>query len=389
MTTQAALRVPMYDHATLYRRRKDAIDGAILRVLESGRLDWGEEVPAFEAAFAQFVGASHCVTVNSGTAALKVALMALGIGPGDEVITVPNTDIGTVSAIRHVGAAPVLADVDPASLCMDVAAARAAVTPRTRAILPVDLYGHPADLPAIVALAQQHGLAVVEDACLALGATIGGTRLGSFATITCFSFAPTKHLGSIGSGGAAATQDAALADRMRKLAAYGQDRSRHLAIHGVGIGLHHETDGLNERMDEIQAAVLRVKLSDVEESLSVRRHQADLYARHLTGVVELPSQAQGTQHAFRNHVVHTDRRDAVRAALTRRGIASNLSYAPPMHLQPVFSTLGHAIGSFPIAERSCARLLGLPVGPHLDDAAIVAVSSALRASVEEVAHGDA
>jgi dTDP-4-amino-4,6-dideoxygalactose transaminase len=371
------MAVPFYDHAALYRRRREAIDGAIHKVLASGRLDWGDEVPAFEAEFAAFVGAKRVVTTNSGTAALKIALMALGVGPGDEVITVPNTDIGTVSAIRHCGARPVFVDVDPATLCMDAGAARAAITPRTVALLPVDLFGQPADLIALSALAAAKGLALVEDACLALGAEIGGRVVGSFSTITCFSFAPTKHLGSLGSGGACATEDADLAERVFKLSAYGQDRARHRAIGATPPPLHHVSEGLNERLDELQAAVLRVKLPDVPASLAARRAQADAYARGLGGLVETPAEAPGTRHAFRNYVIHAQARDDLRAHLAARGIGTALSYAPPMHLQPVYAGLGYRPGDFPAAERSCARLIGLPIGPHLELGAIAEVAAAV------------
>src|SRR5215208_2668080 len=259
------MAVPFYDHAKLYRQRKAEIDVAIHRVLASGRLDWGDEVPAFEEEFAHWNGATHAVTVGSGTAALKIALLALGIGPGDEVVTVPNTDIASSSALRLAGADVVWVDVEPVSRTMDVAAFEAAITPRTRAVLPVDLYGHPAKLKGIVAVARKHDLAVVEDACIALGATSDGRKVGTLADVTCFSFAPTKHLGAFGSGGACLTEDAALAERLRLISGYGQARSRHRSINGdaVSAGLHHETDGTNERLDELQAAVLRVKLKDL------------------------------------------------------------------------------------------------------------------------------
>jgi dTDP-4-amino-4,6-dideoxygalactose transaminase len=373
------MAVPFYNHARVYRRRKSEIDAAILGVLESGRLDWGDHVPAFEAEFAAFVGAPHCVTVNSGTAALKAALLALGIGPGDEVITVPNTDIGTVSAIHLAGATSVFVDVDPATLCMDVAAARAAITPRTRALLPVDMFGHPAALVELGELARAKGLVLVEDACLALGATIGDRQVGAFADITCFSFAPTKHLGAFGSAGACVTGDAALADRLRKLTAYGQERSRHRAIGGTPPPLHHETEGMNERMDEIQAAVLRIKLQDVPASLGARRSQAAFYAEALGPAVETPTERPGTRHAFRNYVVHLDRRDAVRAGLAARGIGTALSYAPPMHLQPFLAGRAPGPGAFPVAERSAERLLGLPIGPHLEEAEVEEVAEGVRA----------
>ncbi|MBM3522618.1 MAG: DegT/DnrJ/EryC1/StrS family aminotransferase [Alphaproteobacteria bacterium] len=375
------MRIPFYDHARIYRRRKAEIDAAIARVLDSGRLDWGDEVPSFEAEFAAFLGASHAVTVNSGTAALKIALLGLGIGPGDEVITITNSDIGTVSAIHHVGASSVWVDVEPVSLCMNVEAARAAITPRTKAILPVDLFGHPAALIELRALADAKGLALVEDACLALGASLGGRKVGTIAHVTCFSFAPTKHLGSIGSGGACVTADASLAERMRKLAAYGQDRSRHRSIGATPPPLHHETEGLNERMDEIQAAVLRVKLADVPESVAVRRRQAAAYAQALGTIAETPSELRGAHHAFRNYVIHVEARDRVREEMTARGIATAVSYAPPMHLQPVYAWKGSKRGAFPVSEGSGDRLLGLPIGPHLDDAQIAAVADAVRASI--------
>ncbi len=375
------MRVPFYDHARIYRRRKTEIDAAIARVLESGRLDWGDEVPSFESEFAAFLGAAHAVTTNSGTAALKIALLGLGIGPGDEVITVTNSDIGTVSAIHHVGATSVWVDVEPDSLCMSVDAVRAAITPRTKAILPVDLYGHPAALIELRALADAKGLALVEDACLALGATLAGRKIGTIAHVTCFSFAPTKHLGSIGSGGACVTVDAAVAERMRKLAAYGQDRARHRSIGATPPPLHHETEGLNERMDEIQAAVLRVKLADVPESIAVRRRQAALYTQALLGIAETPRELPAARHAFRNYVIHVEARDRVREALTANGIATALSYAPPLHLQPVYAWKERARGAFPVAERSGDRLLGLPIGPHLDDAQIGIVADAVRAAI--------
>lgn len=360
--------VPFYDHAKLHRRHAAEIDAAIHRVTRSGRFDWGDEVPAFEEAFAAFNGARHAVATGSGTSALKCALLALRVGPGDEVITVPNTDIACSSAIRFCGASIVWVDIDPSTSTMDVAAFEAAITPRTRAVMPVDLYGHPADMPAIVRIARQHKIAIVEDACLALGATIGGRRVGTFADVTCFSFAPTKHLGSYGGGGACLTQDGDLAERLRMISGYGQARSRHRADEGMpSPGLHHLTDGLNERLHEMQAAILLAKLPYLEETLIQRTAQARRYAELLANAAfDLPREAPGTGHAWRNYVVETDNRDAVRVHLARCGIETALSYAPPMHLQPVYAALGHRRGSFPAAERSGDRLVGLPIGPHLE-----------------------
>ncbi|WP_210483924.1 DegT/DnrJ/EryC1/StrS family aminotransferase [Microvirga antarctica] len=377
------MAVPFYDHAKLYRARKREIDTAIQRVLESGRLDWGDEVPAFEQEFAAWNGASHAVTVGSGTAALKIALLALGIGPGDEVITVSNTDIASSSAIRLTGATVVWVDVEPESRTMDVNALEGAITPRTRAIMPVDLFGHPARLHEIRAIADRHGLAIVEDACIALGATIAGQKVGTIADITCFSFAPTKHLGAYGSAGACLTENADLAERLRKISGYGQTRSRHRAIHAGGIpqGLHHETDGTNERLDEVQAAILRVKLNDLDDTLAARRAQARRYADGLQGsLVDVPKVADHVEHAWRNYVVEVSDRDAVRQRLADAGIGTSLSYAPPMHVQPVYADMGLKPGTFPVTERSCSRLIGLPIGPHLDLEQIDEVARVLRES---------
>jgi dTDP-3-amino-3,4,6-trideoxy-alpha-D-glucose transaminase len=374
------MAVSFYDHPLLYQRRKTEIDGAIARVMARGAYSWGPEVPAFEAEFAAWLGAPHCVTSNSGTGALKLALAALGIGPGDEVITVPNSDIASTSAIRIVGATPVWVDVDPVTLTMDVEQAAAAITPRTAALLPVDLFGHPADMPAIMALAKRHGLAVIEDSCLALGATINGQTIGTFADVTCFSFAPTKHLGSIGSGGACVTADADLAEKIHKLSGYGQSRERHNRV--GSLPLHHETEGFNERLDEVQAAVLRAKLPDLADTLARRRAIAARYDSGLAGsALETPQIRAPAQHAWRNYVCHCDDRDAMREKLAARGVPTALSYAPGLHRQPVYADLGYAPDAFPVTERSTQRLLGLPIGPHLDDDAIDEAVGAIRAAL--------
>jgi dTDP-4-amino-4,6-dideoxygalactose transaminase len=374
------MAISFYNHQRLYQRDKPAIDAAIARVIASGRFDWGDEVPAFEREFADWNGASHAVSVASGTAALKVALLALGIGPGDEVITVANTDIGSSSSIHHTGATPIWVDIDPLSRNIDVEALRRAITPRTRAILPVDLYGHPANMPAIMAIAAEHGLKVVEDACLALGATIGGVKLGTFADIICFSFAPSKHLGSFGSGGAALTEDPALAERMRKISAYGQERSRHYGMHGAGTGgMHHETHGLNERLAEMQAAILRAKLPGLAGTIAERRAQAARYAEGLAGLgIDLPATLPGFEHSWRNFVIEADDRTGLAARLGARGIATNLTYAPPLHVQPVFADRGVGRGALPVTERFCDRLLGLPIGPQLTMGEIDEVIDAVR-----------
>ena len=377
------MNVPLYDHVALYNTDRAAIDAAMARVIGSGQLDWGTEVPAFEQEFAAWLGAAHAVGGGSGTGALKAALKALNIGPGDQVITVTNTDIAGSSAIRFAGADVVWVDIDPATRNIDVAQTEAAITPHTRAILPVDMYGHPADLLALRRLADAHGLVIVEDACLALGAEIGNRKLGTIADITCFSFAPTKHLGAYGSAGACTTENPALAERLQMVSAYGQSRQRHTATFaGGGVGLHHETDGLNERMDEIQAAILRAKLPGLDKTLAQRRDQAGRYHRRLGAAgIDLPGEHGPVRHAWRNYVVEMDNRDAVRARLTERGIGTNTPYAPPMHVQPAYASLGHGPGSFPHSERSCARLVGLPLGPHLTLDDIDRVTDAVMAVI--------
>lgn len=378
------MALSFYNHQRLYQRDKPAIDAAIARVIASGRFDWGDEVPAFEHAFAQWNGAAHAVAVASGTAALKVALLALGIEPGDEVITVANTDIGSSSSIHHTGAIPVWVDIDPVSRNMDVGALERAITPRTRAILPVDLYGHPASMPAIMSVARQHGLKVVEDACLALGATINGFKVGALADVTCFSFAPSKHLGSFGSGGAALTEDADLAERMRKISAYGQERSRHYAMHGAGMGgLHHLTHGLNERLAELQAAILLAKLPALDGTIAERRAQAERYAQGLAGLgVHPPATLPGFEHSWRNYVIETDDRAGLAARLREQGIPTNLTYAPPLHVQPVFADRGIGRGALPKTERFCDRLLGLPIGPQLTMDEIDQVIDAIHTAIK-------
>lgn len=374
------MALSFYNHHRLYQRDKAAIDAAIARVIASGRFDWGEEGSCFETEFAAWNGASHAVAVASGTAALKVALLALGIGTGDEVITVANTDISSSSSIHHTGARPIWVDIEPKSRTMDVDALSAAITPRTRAILPVDIYGHPADMKAIMAVAERHGLVVVEDACLALGATIDGVKLGTRAHVTCFSFAPSKHLGSFGSGGAALTEDAALAERMRKISAYGQERNRHYALHGAGLSaLHHETHGLNERLAEMQAAILRAKLPHLAGTLAERRAQARRYDEELAGLgLELPQTLPGYEHSWRNYVIECDDRLGLAERLHGLGIPTNLTYAPPLHLQPVFASRSAKRGDLPVTERFCDRLLGLPIGPQLRIDEIDQVIDAVR-----------
>ncbi|MBL4919177.1 DegT/DnrJ/EryC1/StrS family aminotransferase [Szabonella alba] len=370
--------VPMYDHAALYRKQKAEFDAAIANLLESGNFDWGNELPAFEQEFADWLGVRYATGTSSGSAALRAALRALDIGPGDEVITVANTDLAGSSAIRMVGATVCWVDIEPVSRCIDPGLVEAAITPATRAILPVDIYGHPADMPALKQIARRHGLSVLQDSCLALGAEIDGKMVGSFADITCFSFSPGKHLGSFGSGGACSTDSPELADRVRMYSSDGQDRSHHYRVPRP-LDLQHETDGENARLQEIQATVLRVKLGRLSEFLDIRRHQARLYRELLSDLpITLPEEKPGFRHAWRNYTIETDDRLDLSSHLLDRGIASNALYSPPMHLQKVHASLGYRRGALPVTELSCARILSLPIGPHLSAGQVEEVAEAVK-----------
>ncbi len=344
------------------------------RVLESAAFILGPEVAAFEQAFAAWCGAAHCVALSSGTAALELALRALEVGPGDEVITVAHTFIATAEAISAVGAQPVFVDVDPCTYTMDPVALAAAVTPRTRALLPVHLYGHPAGMQAIEQVAAGRGLALVEDAAQAHGATDRGARVGSGAharglrRIACFSFYPGKNLGAYGDAGAVTTNDADLAARVRLLRNHGR-REKYL----------HDAVGFGERMDALQAAVLGAKLPHLEGWIAARRRLAARYSRLLTGLsLERPTVAPECEHAWHLYVVQTPHRDALLAHLRAAGIEAGIHYPVPLHLQPAYAPLGYRLGDLPVTEALAATCLSLPLYPELSDAQQDRVVAALR-----------
>ena len=359
----------MYDHGATYRLLRPRLQEAVERVMEGGQLDWGQEVPSFEQAFSRHLGVAHAVGTNSGTAALKVALLSLGVGHGDEVVTVPNSDISTTSAIHHVGARAVWVDVEADTLNMDPTSLEAAITPRTKAIVPVHLYGHPADMASIMAVANQQGVPVVEDACLALGSSVAGFAVGTIGHIGCFSFAPSKHLGAFGSAGIAITNDGALAERMKMFAGYGQQRCRHYSHEPVR--LEHKVEGLNERLDELQAAMLHVKLSTLDDMLYLRRLHAARYHEALAALpIDNPTEREGAKHSFRNYVIRLAKRDALQEHLTAQGIASGTPYVPPLHLQPAFRGYASVLGTFPVTEEAADKLLAIPIAPELSSAQI-------------------
>ena len=347
-----------------YVAHREEIDAAIARVLEQGFYVLGEAVRTFEAAFAAYVGATHGVGVGSGTEALHVALRALDIGPGHEVITVAHTAVATVAAIEQCGATPVLVDIDPSTYAMDASKLAARITPSTRAIIPVHIYGLAVDLDPILAIADRHGLAVIEDCAQAHGATRAGHRTGARGTFGCFSFYPTKNLGAIGDGGMLVTSDARLARRARELREYGWVE-RYVSA----------TPGLNTRLDELQAAVLQVKLPHLDADNAARRERAALYDRALRDTdLVLPQWTNDGSHVFHLYVVRSRERDRLQAALKERGIGALVHYPVPVHLQPAYAGRLPGSDTLPQTERAAREVLSLPMYPELsvDDVATVA-----------------
>jgi dTDP-4-amino-4,6-dideoxygalactose transaminase len=349
------MAIPALDLARQYQSIRSEIDAAIGAVLATGSFILGEQVAAFEQEFAAFCGAEHAVGVGSGTEALHLALLALGIGPGDEVITVPHTAVATVAAIDLTGARPVLVDVDPQTMTMDPAKAEAAITENTKAILPVHLYGHPARLTALRDIADRRCISLVEDCAQAHGARSEGRGVGTVGELGCFSFYPTKNLGAYGDGGAIVTNNAYLAQRLRLLRQYGWQERYISAIRG----------GANSRLDEMQAAILRVKLRRLAEWNVARRERAAAYARLLAGAdVITPVESPGDYHVYHLYVVRSKNRDALRAYLKERGVGTGIHYPVPVHLQPGYVALGRA-ARLPVAERLAGEILSLPMFPEL------------------------
>jgi len=342
------------------------------RVIASGWYVLGPEVEAFEALFAHEIGVEHAVGVANGTDALELALRAAGIEPGDEVITVSHTAVATVTAIERAGARPVLVDIDPVTYTMCPQAAAAAIGARTRAIVPVHLYGQPADMTALGKLAEQHGLLVVEDCAQAIGATDAGRMVGTLGQTAAFSFYPTKNLGACGDAGAVVTNDATIADRVRRLRAYGQSR-RNLFVE----------PGINSRLDEIQAAILQVKLRHLDEMNRLRRQLAAEYNARLHGVIT-PHERAGAQHTYHLYVVRHEARDLLAERLRAAGIETLVHYPTPVHLQPAYAHLGYAAGSLPETERAAAEILSLPLYWGLSVEEIATVCEAVRDCAVEV-----
>jgi dTDP-4-amino-4,6-dideoxygalactose transaminase len=347
---------------------------AVQRVAERGWFVLGPEVEAFETAFARYHGVSHAVGVASGTDAIELALRAGGIGPGDEVLTVANTAVATVCAIERAGATPVFVDIDPYTYTMDPIAALAAITPRTRAVVPVHLYGHPADMEALRSLADRHHLLLVEDCAQACGARYHQRPVGTLGHLGAFSFYPTKNLGAWGDGGAVLTNDASLASRLRRLRNYGQE-TRH----------QHLERGINSRLDEVQAAVLSIKLAQLDAFNDERRRLAALYRVELSGMA-LPTEREEVQHVYQLYVVRHRNRDSLREGLRRLGVATMIHYPVPIHRQPAYASLGYAPGALPATERAASEVLSLPLYIGLKPKDIASVARALWECLTEVRH---
>lgn len=371
--------IPCANPRAQYLAGKKAVDVAVRRVLESGSYILGSEVAAFEAEFAGWLGNGdpglRAVGVASGTDALHLALRALGIGPGDEVITTAFTAVGTVAAIELAGATPVLADIDPETFTLDPASAERAVTPRTRAIVPVHLYGAPAALDDLLELARRRNLRVVEDCAQAHGATHRGRRVGTFGDIGAFSCYPTKNLGALGDAGIVVTGDADLADRLRRLRQYGWDENRLSGFQGI-----------NSRLDALQAAVLRAKLPGLDAANAERRRIAAAYDAALHGVEERirpPRTREGDEHVYHLYTVRSPERDRLRAFLASRGIETRMHYDVPVHVQPAYR--GRLAGSDALPEtlRAAREVLSLPMFPGLSGENVAAVCDALRAFAAE------
>jgi dTDP-4-amino-4,6-dideoxygalactose transaminase len=363
----ANVTVPFVDLKQQYAAIKTEVDAAIARVIENTSFILGPEVSAFEASFAEYVGARSCIGVNSGTAALQLALMAAGIGFGDEVIVPSFTFFATAEAVSVLGATPVFIDIDPVSYTITAEAIARAITPRTRAIIPVHLYGQSADLDPIIELAAKHNLHVIEDAAQAHGAEYRSKRVGALGSAGCFSFYPSKNLGAYGEAGAIVTNDEELATRLRLL-----------RDHGSTSKYAHAIVGYNFRMEEIQAAVLNVKLPHLNKWNDGRRANAARYHEVLTNSeLILPREMDYARHVYHVYAVQSDQRDELQRRLTAAGVQSGVHYPIPIHLQPAYASLGYQRGSLPVTEQLAERVLSLPMFSELTEEQINRVSDAV------------
>ena len=359
--------IPFFDATAQTSELMDEIRPALERVIGSQRFILGEEVAAFEREIAAYLGVRHAIGVSSCTDALTVSLLALGIGPGAEVITTPFSFFATTGAILRVGATPVFVDIERDSFNLDATLVARAITARTRALLPVHLFGQPADMTALCELARQHSLHVIEDAAQAMGAQLNGQRVGSLADFGCFSFFPTKNLGAFGDGGLVTTNDDGLAQLARSLRGHGFDQKH-----------HSQRVGGNFRLDALQAAVLRVKLPHLDGFNALRRNNAEYYLESAPGWLDLPHELPGRTHVYNQFVVRSRERTALAAHLLSRGIRTEHYYPFPIPLQPVCARLGYRPGDLPEAEAAAREALALPIYPEMEDWMLSSVVDALH-----------
>lgn len=366
------MKVPLLDLKRQHEPIAAEIQAAMARVIETSAFAGGPFVAAFEEDFARFCGTKFAIGVGNGTDALWFVLLALGVGPGDEVITVPNTFIATAEAISFCGAKPVFVDVDPETFNMDPASLEEAITPRTKAIIPVHLFGQTADMDAILKIAGRHGIKVLEDACQAHGATYKGRPAGSMGVAGAFSFYPGKNLGAMGEGGGIVTNDPEIASRVRMLRDHGQAQK-----------YYHNVVGWNGRMDGIQGAVLQIKLRGLAAGNAQRAEHAEQYNRRFADCQEIatPIVGEGQTHVFHIYAVRVRDRDAVLARLHKAGIGAGIHYPVPLHLQVAYQSLGYSRGAFPVAEGLASQFLSLPMFPELTPAEVDFVADELLAAV--------
>ena len=361
-------RVDLVDLAAQYRNIRPEIDAAIQRILDSTSFILGDEVRTFESAWAAHVGARGAVGVSSGTAAIGLALRAFGVGPGDEVITTAHTFIATAEAVTNVGARPVFADIDPETFTIDPDHVERLITERTRAILPVHLYGQPADMTALMAIAERRGIVVIEDAAQAHSAEFDGRRVGSIGHAACFSFYPGKNLGAFGDAGAVTSDDAAVLDRVRRL-----------RDHGRTTKYEHIEVGFAERIDALQAAILGAKLPHLEDWTESRRRHAGRYSDLLAGTdLVLPIERRGVRHVYHLYVLRSSRRDALLEHLKSHGVMAGIHYPIPLHLQPAYVAQGYGDVVLPHTERAAAEVISLPIYPELRDDQAAYVADVVR-----------
>jgi dTDP-4-amino-4,6-dideoxygalactose transaminase len=360
--------IPFLDLKAQYHQIKTEVDAAVLRAIESTQYVLGPEVTAFEKRFADYCGVGHCLAVNSGTSALHLALLAAGVGPDDEVITVSMTFVATTAAVLYCGAKPVFVDVDPVTWTMEPALIEAAITPRTKAILPVHLHGLMADMDPIMDIARRHGLVVIEDAAQAHGAEYKGRRAGSIGDFGCFSFYPGKNLGAYGEGGAVVTNEPGLARKMALLRDWGQEAK-----------YNHVVAGYNYRMDGIQGAVLNVKMNYIEAWTEGRRAAAADYDRRLAKLsIVGPQPPSHSRHVYHVYALCLSRRDETLSALQEAGIGVGIHYPVPVHLQKAYANLGYGAGDLPVTERLANQFLSLPIYSELRPDQVAEVASQIE-----------